>query len=227
MKTQFKNLISSMVLLMGLVFVAGCGMDHSPTSSEPAAEQVSGNKSYLVFSFGDMVPAAKVLGRDDDDDEDDDEYDDDDGDDGYNRGHQFTQTKEIGPKGGKLRVGTKNGRGGQDDLMAELRVARKALDDEVDITMTLMYGAGEPLVIAFEPGGLVFNEAAELRIKVGKDLVEVLQTLVAYHIYDDGSVEQIRVDLSEHKDHFKFVVKVPGFSQYCLGDDTEAWGCGF
>ena len=208
MKTRFKNLISSMVLLMGLVFAAGCGMDHSPASSESATEQPPGNKSYLVFSFGEMVPAAKVAAAN-------------------NRGFRDTQTKEIGPRGGKLMVGTKNGPGGKDDLLAQLKVPRKALDEKVDITMTLLYGAGEPLVMEFEPGGLVFNKEAKLTIKVGKDLAEIVQTLVAYHIYDDGSYEEIRVDLTENKNHYKFVVMVPGFSQYCLGDDTEAWGCGF
>ena len=209
MKTQFKNLIASMVLLMGLVLMVGCGTDHLPMASEPATEQASGNKSYLVFSFGEMVPAAKVAAA-------------------SNGGLQFTQTKEIDDDGGKLKVGTKNGKDGKDDLTAELRVPKNALDDEVDITMTLIYGEGEPLVIAFEPGGLVFNKEAKLTIKVGKDLAEIVQTLVAYHIYDDGSVEEISVDLTERADHYKFVVMVPGFSRYCLGDDDYwEWGCGF
>ena len=151
-----------------------------------------------------------------------------------------TETKTIGPKGGKLMVGYLFGDSEGDDLIAQLRIRKGALDEDTDITMSLYEEEGQ-LVLAFQPGGLVFNPDAILSLKVGEDHVGVLESLVALHMYADPDTptEMARIkrivfvdddeddDDEDDDDYYKIMLKIPGFSRYSLGGDDWTWINGF
>jgi hypothetical protein len=103
-----------------------------------------------------------------------------------------------------------------------------ALDDDVEITMTVYGQTLSELVIAFEPGGLDFLIAAELEIAVGLDKVDIdLGDLAAYHAsqedYNDNDEndwqeEEIDIEeLYEGSEEIKFIIEIPGFSRYSTG----------
>ena len=212
MNTSFKRiLLVGAALLAGLVLVNGCGMDQSPMAAEEDAALVPESKGYLVLSFGDgeLTPAAKKVKKHDDDVD-----------------KRATQTKKIGKEGGKLKVGSKFGQGGQDDLMVKLEIPKGALDHKVYITMTLVGLDEGKLVLEFDPSGLEFLKDAKLTVKMGKDYVNSLETVEAYHVSDAGT-EGTEAGIEEYHDYFEIRVKVPGFSRYSLNGDFYANFGGF
>lgn len=131
--------------------------------------------------------------------------------------------------GGDLELDENNGSGPGDDLEIELEIPEDALDDDVTITMTVYGHTLSTLIIAFQPSGLVFNEAAELVIKLGWDLVDVdLDDLQVAHEHDgnnDGDYDDAEDweeaaeidDIDELDDEVKIEIVVPGFSKYSSG----------
>lgn len=206
-RARFRDLLCTMgVSLLGLVFATSCDMDHSPMAQGEESVAPAG-KTYLRFAPGATARAAKVLGGDEESD----------GDEKSDKKH--TQTKRIGPEGGTLKVGEKYGKGGRDDLMVFFHVPEGALDEKVEITMRLRGDNLENLVLEFSPEGLRFNIPAQLRIKLGKDRVNLpIESVVALHQNADGSVEQVEIlRIEEERDSYWIIVEVPGFSLYSLG----------
>ena len=106
-----------------------------------------------------------------------------------------------------------------DDLYVSLTVPSRAVDHEVLVTMTVIGNRLSDLVIAFQPGGLVFNIPATLWVKMGTELVDLETTdLAVWHEYEDGSIEETTMHTSKifEKGSYEFTAEVPGFSRYGL-----------
>ena len=106
-----------------------------------------------------------------------------------------------------------------DDLYVSFAVPSGAVPEPVEVTMTVIGNRLSDLVIAFQPGGLVFDRPATLWVKLGVDLVDVDTTsLTVWHEYADGTVEETRL-LTTHEfknGYYEFSAEVPGFSRYGL-----------
>jgi hypothetical protein len=94
--------------------------------------------------------------------------------------------------------------------------------DEVLITMDVSGTTLSQLVMAFQPAGLVFDPWAHINLSVGRDLIDLpLTDLVAWHIYDDGTAEQVPFSIVDNNPyHIQIFIKVPGFSRYGMGGGT-------
>lgn len=88
---------------------------------------------------------------------------------------------------------------GADDLNVLFQVPNGSLSEGVQITMTVYGNYLSDLVIAFQPGGLVFVKDALLLIQVGSGLVDVdTSALTVWHEYGDGTVEEAGLELYEN-----------------------------
>lgn len=106
-----------------------------------------------------------------------------------------------------------------DDLYVSFTTPNGAVTEPTEITMTVIGNRLSNLVIAFQPGGLVFETPASLWVKLGSDLVDVdTATLTVWHEYSDGTVEETTVLTShEYKNgYYEFTAEIPGFSRYGL-----------
>jgi len=185
------------LVLMSLVL--GCSTDSTPLASGELALAEDG-RSYLSFSAEGQqragkiaaVPAEGVVVSD------------------------FIKAD----KGGWLKFQDKNQPGNDDDLKVELMVGANALESDVTITMTVYGNTLSDLVVAFDPGGLIFLEDALLEIWLGEYLVDIdPDSIVVHHEYSDGTVEEAVIFSAEYSPPaFKILVAVPGFSRYTLGD---------
>jgi hypothetical protein len=193
MSTYLKRIPVSVALLLGLFLASSCGVENAPLSSTDAEVQVAPeNAGLLVFGFGDEPAAKKV------------------------KGAKRSKTAKVGKKGGTLLVGDANKSGGKDDIKAQFTVDKGALENKVEITITLYGDELEDLVVGFAPAGLVFNKKkpAELIITVGEDLYDDddLDKLVVTHGEDEVSFEVKIV-----QDGIEITIKILGFSRYSLG----------
>lgn len=106
-----------------------------------------------------------------------------------------------------------------DDLYVSFTVPNGALSENTEITMTVIGNRLSELVIAFQPGGLVFDTPASLWVKLGPALVDVdTTTLTVWHEYADGTVEETTL-LTTHEftnGSYEFTAEVGGFSRYGL-----------
>ncbi|MDA0336609.1 MAG: hypothetical protein O2782_15715 [bacterium] len=106
-----------------------------------------------------------------------------------------------------------------DDLYVSFTVPNGAVAEPTQIVMTVIGNRLSDLVIAFQPGGLVFETPASLWVKLGSDLVDVdTGTLTVWHEYADGTVEDTTV-LASHQyksGYYEFTAEIPGFSRYGL-----------
>ena len=214
---HFKRFSIIAAILLGLALVAGCGLDQSPVAQDETALEPNEGRTLLEFAPAGTQRAAKPLLPPD--------------------GTVTLQlpvgtvTELIDPEGGELAIEELNGPGPMDDLRVYFTVPENGVDEPVEITMTL-YGSSlsEGLVAEFFPGGLVFSQESQLLFKLGSDMVDVpLSELRSWHIHDDGTAESATILSIEEQaqGHTLILLEVPGFSQYCLGDDTDPWGCGF
>ena len=109
-----------------------------------------------------------------------------------------------------------------DNLQVTLIVPSGAVSKGVTITMTVYGNYLSDLVIAFQPGGLVFDESAELKVGMGGALVDVdPEGLTVWHEYEDGTVEEATLTGTKTWNNlmwFEFNAEVPGFSRYGLRD---------
>ncbi len=203
MKTYARCFILGIApLLLGLFLATGCGIDHSPMTQDTQDEQLlqAQEEGQSVLTFSSLEGAAKIA-----------------------RGDKADETLEdsevIGPRGDKLEVEDKGGRGGKDDLKVTFSVPKKALEKEVEITMWVYGRTLSELVVAFEPSGLVFLKDAKLQIHLGKDLVDLdLSHLEGTHHYGDGSSEEAEIQVEKAGGGaYNVNVRIPGFSRYTLG----------
>jgi len=191
---------------LGLTGIHGCGMNASPVASNAGASLSPApmERSYLVFAPRGMLPAGKPAALSEE-------------------GTSVSRT--IGPRGGRL-VLTDRGPGRLPSLLrAELGVPRGALDERVDITMTLYGHVLSQLVAVFQPGGLVFQRNAVLSFQLTADRVDIpLSDITVYHIDDSGHTEEARIisvrtyGRRPGGEYAGIVIKiaVPGFSRYGL-----------
>ena len=109
-----------------------------------------------------------------------------------------------------------------DNLQVTLIVPSGAVNERVKITMTVYGNYLSDLVIAFQPGGLVFDESATLKVGIGGALVDVdPDGLTVWHEYGNGNVEEARLTGTKTWNDlmwFEFNAEVPGFSRYGLRD---------
>ena len=161
-----------LAIVLAVAFASGCGQEaHSPTAPEPAAPAVTNapdTKVYLVFSPQALV-AAKVT-----DDDDDDES-----------GFRSVSKTAKPHKRTKLRIKE------DDDLRVVLKIPKRAVNDDVLVTMGLWPASLSMLVIELGPSGLYFNlnKDAELRIDLDEDLVDIpLADLEALVVSEHGLV---------------------------------------
>ncbi|MBT4101737.1 MAG: hypothetical protein HN559_05845 [Gemmatimonadetes bacterium] len=103
-------------------------------------------------------------------------------------------------------------------------VPEGALFTTEKITMTV-FGDGLPgLAVGFAPGGLEFVEAATLRIRIDRSLVDerILEkdgSILGFHHHDDGTIEEADIVKSGFDGNsYIVVIRVPGFSRYSLGE---------
>lgn len=128
----------------------------------------------------------------------------------------------IKVRGGNLKVESKTRNANQrDDLKVNFCVPSGALDKNTHIEMAVHGETLEELVIAFAPGGLVFNIPATVKIKIGADRVNSAPTgLRINHEYSDGTVEEAVVNtfrMTGNGDVYVIEFEVPGFSRYSWG----------
>ena len=109
-----------------------------------------------------------------------------------------------------------------DNLQVTLIVPSGAVNERVKITMTVYGNYLSDLVIAFQPGGLVFDESATLKVGMGGALVDVdPEGLTVWHEYEDGTVEEATLTGTKIWNDLmwlEFNAEVPGFSRYGLRD---------
>ena len=109
-----------------------------------------------------------------------------------------------------------------DNLQVTLIVPSGAVSERVKITMTVYGNYLSDLVIAFQPGGLVFDESATLKVGIGGALVDVdPDGLTVWHEYEDGTVEETTLTGTKIWNNLmwlEFNAEVPGFSRYGLRD---------
>ncbi len=105
-----------------------------------------------------------------------------------------------------------------DNLQVNFVVPNGAVNERVLITMTVYGNYLSDLVIAFQPGGLVFNTPAELQLDMGGNLVNIdTADLAVLHEYADGTVEETTISSTKSYQGdiwFELDAIVPGFSRY-------------
>ncbi len=209
-------------LMMALLAVVGCSETPSPLSSdETQLSDASSAPTLLRFGAG-VESAAKSMG-DDDDEADDDEANDDGA---YGDESALATSAFIGPKGGKLKIKDKGPKENEDgskahaSLSVELQIPRGALDDEEEISMSVSGYLLSELVIAFAPSGLEFATDARLKIKLGRDRVDLdAATLYGVHMTEAGETQIVLVEVEvKGSGDVNLNVRVPGFSRYSLGE---------
>jgi len=181
-------IIGTATMLMGLFLATGCGVDHSPM-----AQDTQNGEGQTLLTFSSPQGAAKQLAG---------------------ASETLVASGVIGSKGGKLEVEDKGKRGGKDDLKVTFSVPGKALEKDVKITMRVSGRYLSELMVAFEPSGLVFLKDAKLKIKLGKDLIDLdMKKMTGEHHYEDGHSEEAELKI----DRGNITVRIPGFSRYSLG----------
>lgn len=192
----------SIVLLTMLfvVLVTGCGTDRSPVATGNQAEvvQAEDGRAFLAFSTAGVRRAARIATL---------------------PAEGVTVSGLIDLEGGTLSVDDANGGGTKDDVHIDFTVAAGALSAPQTITMTVYGNSLEELIVAFDPGGLVFLLDAELDIRMGKDLVSTsVEQIRAWHEYADGSGEDATItEAYSSGNTVRVKVAVPGFSRYSMG----------
>lgn len=190
LKPLKRRLMQLSLALLGSA--ASSGIIACGDSSTPTSSaQPAGGQAYLVFS----PQAAQRLSKP--------------------SSAGSTVSEIIGPRGGKLTAT------GEEDakIKAAFSVPEDALAEEVAITMSVHEGPLSALVIAFEPAGLVFLQAAQLELKVDPELIDIpLSELRAYHQSADGTTQEAQlISVSSSGDGLvKIALAIPGFSTYGL-----------
>ena len=207
MNANLKHMLFVGAALIGLVFVAGCGMDQAPLASSdesttlaPAAKQIKSNGNDAdVDNSVDAVYS--------------------------NNGRTVRAT--FGPQGGRFRVFDPKGKGKKDDIEVILTIPEGVLKGNQEIAMTVDGDDIQTLVVSFEPSGATFLPSIDLRIDLGNELApnSDVNKVTPYHLYGDNTIEPVDfyyVDRSSYA--LNAYIKVPGFSRYGLSGDYWAAG---
>ena len=174
----------------------GCSGDTSPTSSTQRLDESAGKRIQTNGVYSQVTTTVST---------------------------QFLDSRTVsavfGPDGGTYFVEDTNGKGPKDDLRVVFTVPAGVLDQDVTITMTVSGEDLNTLDVAFQPAGMTFSPAVDMRIDLGNDLAldRDISKITPYHIYADGStadVDLYHIDRSSNTANFFF--KVPSFSRYGL-----------
>jgi len=100
-------------------------------------------------------------------------------------------------------------------------------DGTYDITMEA-YSASTlgDVLVRFNPSGLEFKPHASLVVTVAGPVSIQQGTYTVYHIYQDGTIKELRSKVTISDGVTTFDVQVPGFSEYDWDDVPEAGGPG-
>lgn len=222
MFTPAHRLLTAVLLALGAL-VAGCSTGNSPVASAPDEAQAGAGPVYLALTPGGLRPVGKPAAIPDE-------------------GLSVSRTFWPG-KSGSMLVQDLQGKGVRDDLQVEFRVGSGSLTEATTISMTVYGNTLSDLILAFEPSGLVFADAAQIRVAIGAkrvdrsllDLVGLVlpfSGLEAEHTTSDGETDSARItsvrtfikllfatvetfDLLLY-DYAVICVEVPGFSRYGL-----------
>lgn len=217
--THFKTIIP--VVLSCFALLAGCGNSDSPLGADSSQQITQGADgiTYMTFSPEALTRVGKIAtipaeGR--------------------------TVSKTFRPdRTASMKVEDLNRRGVRDDLEVTFTVRAGELSEATTITMTVYGNNLSDLVLAFEPHGLVFNDPAQLDVKIGAKRVDRslldLEALIfpfsgieGYHDHD-GDVQDAPITVKTYLrtllgdvqtpslllyDYAVISVEVPGFSRY-------------
>ena len=101
-----------------------------------------------------------------------------------------------------------------------------AVSHAVRVEMTPYWGRTvEDVLVALAPAGESFTPEATLRISLHGALTDDMFSGMAYHVHDDGVVEEIGISIEKVRtdgvDSLWIIsMRVPGFSRYELGAGT-------
>lgn len=174
MPHRFYQLFSSSMRMTFLALammplLSGCGTDHSANSVDEATiTQAPDGTAYLTFSPQATQRAAKLATI---------------------PAEGLSNSKNIKPdKKAYLDVSDINTKNKDDILKVRLNVPKNGVASEVTVVMTVYGNTLSELIVAFEPGGLVFLIDAVLELELGPNRIDMpLSDLEAYHTYDDGT----------------------------------------
>jgi len=198
MKTLARPFALIFGILALIVLASGCGMDHSPTAVSDEVAEPAAKRPWMRNTCTMSASTAVDLSADE----------------------ARSVSQWVKPRNkAQLIIRDLNGLYSGDDLHVHFVVPNRAVNKRVQITMTVYGNYLSDLVIAFQPGGLVFNQDAELQVVMGPTLVDIdTETLQIWHEYEDGTVEKTTVTATKtyQNGNFEFKVAVPGFSRYGL-----------
>lgn len=216
-KRFIKAAVCTTLALAGAALLIGCGgLKQSPLSAtatgQKSVQRASDSHAYIVFSTRGLDPsqvmrAAKPSGT---------------------ATSQKVSETVFNRRGGSLFISFNPPQNAPQDATflkrADFDVAKGSMDRELaEITMEVFNGVTlEDVVVKFGPSGLKFNPPAELTFR-GEGKLDT-KSLKAYHIEDDDSKSDARISrlsysLIRSNGYWVVTVKVPGFSEYSLGDD--------
>lgn len=198
MNTFFKHLISSAFLTAGLA-LSGCGTDVSPVASTDAASPQDAGLSFIHITAPGQQAAAKIADLPLID----------------------SVTQVFDAQGGAFGIELPTTPTPLDDIAFDFVVPQNGLDHAETITMSILGTDFSNLVAAFDPSGLVFLQAANLRVTIGKALTDAtqqeLEDMTIYHEHHDGTVEIATHWVEQTGAQWIIVIEVPGFSRYSGG----------
>ncbi len=188
---------AALAFAAALVFSSGCSPDPGPTAPAQAPE----GPTYLAFSPQAAQRAAKLATVPE-------------------TGLTVSQIFSIW--GDHFTVTDLNGAGVTDDLQVTFSVPARGLGSPLLITMTVYGNTAQDLIMSFDPAGLLFLGAAELKVTLGDDRLDIpLAQIEAYHAYDDGTVVEATILSRADGDGFSEIrIEVPGFSYYGMRGDS-------
>jgi hypothetical protein len=191
-------------VLAAVLIVAGCSGEKAPLASGPITGE-AGQYTFLAFAPEGRARAAKLALSPAD---------------AVEAGRTVSAIFSPGEKG-VIQIDEEMGPSSRDDIDIAFSVSRGAIEKPVLITMTLYGETLSNMVVAFQPAGLKFLEMADLRLAVGDELVDLpLEDLHAWHIYSDGTTEEVRFSIVDQGNGILFKIDVPGFSRYSIGGGT-------
>jgi len=200
-----------MTLALGGFLLTGCS-NQSPLAPEtPEAVSVDSGAFINVISFASDQDARPRLGK-----------------------KVKLTTKSASDKfkkGKKQKLSIKMKKhGSKKDIVVhsvDFEVTKGGLEKNTKISMEVYSGATlNDIKVVFGPSGLVFNEEATLTLKL-KGPVSAEDINSAIHVHGQanakknssgGYVETIGAGADEEGKYVVVVIKVPGFSEYWLGD---------
>lgn len=184
-------------VLSALALISGCGEDRSPVAPAATLTPAPGGLTYLAFSPQAAQRAAKLA---------------------IVPGTGLTVSQIFSVWGDHFTVTDLNGAGVTDDLRVTFSVPSGGLTAPLLITMTVYGNTARDLVMAFDPAGLLFLGAAELKVVLGDDRLDIpLAQIRAYHAYDNGTVVDATILSRVDGDGTSEIrIEVPGFSRYGL-----------